>query len=83
MVNDGEAAIVKRIRERRGGGLGQVDLALLHAPATADGWYVLSNKLSPRLHSLPASPLPLVVLSRLSLSMKSENLQPDPAIGMF
>ena len=41
-ANDEEARIVQRIRQRRGGGLGAIDLALLHAPVVADGWCVSS-----------------------------------------
>ena len=47
-ANDQEAAILERIKARRGHlGLAAVDRALLHAPVIADGWYVYSVTSSP------------------------------------
>jgi alkylhydroperoxidase family enzyme len=41
-----DKAIVERVKERRGdAGLLELDLALLHAPPVADGWYVLDQHL--------------------------------------
>lgn len=58
---DEDKAIVERIRRRRDGGLGAIDRTLLHAPATADGWYVGSNE-PPLILHLPSVPtLPIVV----------------------
>jgi hypothetical protein len=38
-----DKAIVDRVKQRRGdAGLLELDLALLHAPPVADGWYVWS-----------------------------------------
>jgi alkylhydroperoxidase family enzyme len=38
MSNDADQDVVRRVKERRGGKLIELDKALLHAPPVADGW---------------------------------------------
>ena len=41
-TNAEDAAVVERIEQRRGRSIcAPIDFALLHAPAVADGWYVV------------------------------------------
>jgi alkylhydroperoxidase family enzyme len=54
MKNEEDAAIVQRVKDRRGGKLIALDKTLLHAPAVANGWNSFLGAIRTQT-SLPAS----------------------------